>query len=473
MAGKYRLLRVIGTGGMGVVCSAEHLELRQQVAIKFLHGEMAKKPEIVRRFLREGQAAARLRSEHVARVIDASRTDDGQPFLVMELLEGIDLGQKLRRDGPMPVAEAAGYVIQTCAAIGEAHGLGIVHRDLKPANLFLTRRPDGSPLVKVVDFGISKIVEMEGMSGESTLTTGDDVLGSPLYMAPEQIRSPHGVDGRADLWSLGAILHRLVSNKSAFAAPHHEGYPPPSAAAVLAAIIADEPTPLREHAPGASVELEAIVARCLTRDLNLRWQTAAQLADALRPLAPGAHGIHVPGTVAADAQSEVSRPGPVAGPFLDPGASPVAVYGATPANGPSEPTTIAGGSVSTVEHAPGRRLPLPVAIGGAIALIATGVGLSWVVRGVGGGDAPRPAAASSRVEGERGLEPSRTRPADTEPVRAQLDDPGGPPPAPSASSAPSAPAASASAPPRGVAPRARPPSGGPSRPGPDPLDDRQ
>jgi serine/threonine protein kinase len=466
VAGKYKLERVIGTGGMGVVMAAEHVELRQPVALKFLHPEMAKRPELVRRFLREGQAAARMRSEHVARVIDVGRTDDGVPFLVMELLEGIDLGQKIRREGAVRIADAALYVLQTCAAIGEAHALGIVHRDLKPANLFLTRRPDGTPLVKVVDFGISKVATDDVTPGEVTLTTGDDVLGSPLYMAPEQIRTPHGVDGRADLWSLGAILHRLVSNESAFGAP--------TPAAILAAIVADSPTPLRKHAPHAPEELERIVAKCLTRDLAARWQTAAELADALRPFVPrGAHEVQVTGSAASLAQVEVSSPG--AAETSAPSPSPLSAS-------PSEPITIAGGSVSSVTALPpGKNLRTASMLAVGAAVVVGSLAVLGIL--VFGGSSPDRAAGGGSVSSALSASPSVRRGEDDDAMKTESPpasstvEPATSVPAPSASASAlaSSPGTSPVTSPASSAPRrASPPAGRTPirRGGPDPLDDR-
>ncbi len=264
---------------MGVVVAATHLSLHEQVALKFLHPRLVGREVTVSRFLREAQTAARIKSDHVTRVLDVSVLSSGLPFMVLELLEGHDLGRVLRARGPLPIAEAVGLVVQACAGVAEAHALGIVHRDLKPANLFLTRRPDGSPLVKVLDFGISKIGEadQEG-NAELTLTVTDDVLGSPQYMAPEQLRAPKGVDARADVWSLGMILYRLVTGECAF-----EG---DSAASLLAALAADEPIPMRQRRPEVPVELEAIVMRCLTKKREARCKDAAELADALAPFAP-------------------------------------------------------------------------------------------------------------------------------------------------------------------------------------------
>ncbi len=271
IAGKYVVERLLGKGGMGVVVAARHLQLREEVALKFLHVEMARKPALVIRFDREARAAARIKSEHVARVLDVGTMEDGVPFIVMEMLSGSDLHRLSAARGPLPWNEAALYVAQACDAVAEAHRYGIVHRDLKPANLFLTHRADGSPLVKVLDFGISKMAE----EGAEELTATTDVLGSPLYMSPEQIESPKDVDARADVWALGAILYKLLSGRAAFAAA--------TAGSSLAKIVKDAPPPLHPQRPDVPPELEALVMRCLEKDLNNRVQTVVELARALQP----------------------------------------------------------------------------------------------------------------------------------------------------------------------------------------------
>jgi serine/threonine-protein kinase len=239
VAGKYIVDQVIGSGGMGVVVAARHLQLGERVALKFLLSSTDE--SFAARFLREAQLAVRIKSEHVARVLDVATLDDGAPYMVMELLEGSDLDRLLRNEGPPRLDVTVDYVLQACEAVAEAHSLGIVHRDLKPANLFLTRRPDGSPLVKVLDFGISKLLaEFRGPLDRS-LTRADDVLGSPQYMAPEQVRDPRNVDARCDIFSLGSILYKLLTGKPAFDGGN--------AATVLALVLSEPPIPLREHRP--------------------------------------------------------------------------------------------------------------------------------------------------------------------------------------------------------------------------------
>ncbi|MFS8069112.1 MAG: serine/threonine-protein kinase, partial [Byssovorax sp.] len=280
VAGKYVVERVIGSGGMGIVVAAKHMQLGERVALKFLlmAGDVSSSDQtFVARFVREAQLAVRIKSQHVARVLDVGTLEDGSPYMVMELLEGVDLDRLLRTEGPPPMDVAADYLLQACEAVAEAHSLGIVHRDLKPANLFLTRRPDGSPLVKVLDFGISKMLKEFGGQAERSLTRADDVLGSPQYMAPEQVRNPSGVDARCDIFSLGSILYKLLTGRPAF-----EGGNP---ATVLAMVLSEPPTPLREHRPEIPPALEALVLGCLEKDPAARVQSVEDLARGLVPFA--------------------------------------------------------------------------------------------------------------------------------------------------------------------------------------------
>jgi serine/threonine-protein kinase len=191
---------------MGVVVAARHLQLDQIVALKFLRPEALANPEALDRFMREARNAARLKSEHVARIIDVATLDSGTPYIVMEYLEGSDLGDVLAQQRTLPVPVAVDFILQACDAIAEAHALGIIHRDLKPQNLFVTKRHDNTPLVKVLDFGVSKSLA----SSDFAATLSQMVMGSPSYMSPEQMWSSKFVDGRTDVWALGIILHQLV-----------------------------------------------------------------------------------------------------------------------------------------------------------------------------------------------------------------------------------------------------------------------
>lgn len=271
LRGKYRITRVLGTGGMGVVVHAKHLKLDQDVAIKLLRPETSGVDRIVARFAREARAAARLKGEHVVRILDVDEGEGGAPFIVMEFLEGTDLERLVRKRGPLPVAESVEYVLQACEGLAEAHVLGIVHRDVKPANLFLTRTPRRERVVKVLDFGISKAPE----KGDTTITEEDRVLGSPSFMSPEQLKAARDVDPRTDIWSLGVVLHCLLTGELPFAGE--------SATELAARIASEPPRPVAEVRPDVPPELAAVVERCLRKDREERYASVAELAHALAP----------------------------------------------------------------------------------------------------------------------------------------------------------------------------------------------
>jgi eukaryotic-like serine/threonine-protein kinase len=276
IADKYRVERVIGRGGMGMVVSATHVQLGHRVALKFLLPDIADDPRAVKRFLLEGRAAARIGSDHVARVLDVGTLSGGQPYLVMEFLQGTDLGTLLRVRGPLAIELALDYVIQACDAVSAAHKLRVVHRDLKPSNLFLTSRNDGTPLVKVLDFGISKV--LDPLREGSTMTTDATVVGSPSYMSPEQMLRPREVDFKTDVWSLGVLLYELVSGRLPFEAETMLG--------LCAAVQTEQPLALRQARADAPAALETVVARCLQKDPANRWESVAELVAALAPMAP-------------------------------------------------------------------------------------------------------------------------------------------------------------------------------------------
>jgi serine/threonine-protein kinase len=278
LAGKYRVERVLGVGGMGVVVAATHLQLEERVALKFLVKDALDSADAVARFAREARAAVKIKSEHVARVIDVGTLENGAPYMVMEYLEGGDLAQVVQARGPLPVEEAVEYVLQACEAIAHAHVLGIVHRDLKPANLFLIRRPDGTNAVKVLDFGISKVMPGKGSSSDNAMTRTRAIMGSPLYMSPEQMTSTRDVDGRTDIWALGVILYELLS-----------GQPPFSADTMpqLCGLILSGPTPsIRTIRPNIPPGLDAVLRRSLEKDPTRRYPNIAEFASALAEFAP-------------------------------------------------------------------------------------------------------------------------------------------------------------------------------------------
>ncbi len=271
---KYRVERLLGMGAMGIVAEATHLGLDQRVAIKFMLPGKDPGGDQYARFIREARASVRLTSPHVARVLDVGALDSGAPYMVMELLQGRDLEAVLRERGPLPIDEAAELILQACEAVAEAHAIGIVHRDLKPANLFLTRTKSGLPCVKVIDFGISK-----ASNDTLKLTQREEILGSPLYMSPEQMRSSAAVDARSDVWALGATLYQLIAGTTPFDARVIQE---------LCAKVWFEPyTPLAQRRPDAPPAFDqGVIARCLEKDREKRFQSALDLARALAPYAP-------------------------------------------------------------------------------------------------------------------------------------------------------------------------------------------
>jgi serine/threonine-protein kinase len=274
IAEKYRVERILGVGGMGVVFAVTHLQLGEPYAIKCLLPRAAADPEAIERFMREARAAVRIKSEHIARVSDVGQLANGSPYILMEYLTGRDLSDVLRERGSLSIHDAVEYVLQACTGIAEAHALGIVHRDLKPSNLFLTQRLDGASLVKVLDFGISKATA-DSAPHKPSLTQTASVFGSPAYMSPEQIRSAKNVDFRTDVWALGVILYELLAGQTPFVAETSGG--------LLSAIAADEPPRMRERRPDVSEELEAVVSRCLEKKVQNRFQSVSAMASALEP----------------------------------------------------------------------------------------------------------------------------------------------------------------------------------------------
>jgi serine/threonine protein kinase len=282
LAGKYRVERVIGLGGMGVVVAATHLQLGQEVALKLMLPQAFASPDANERFLREARAAAQIQGEHVASVRDVGTLENGAPFMVMELLRGMDLSKLLQTRGGLPLEEAVDYVLQACEALAEAHGVGIIHRDLKPANLFLSERPDGSTSIKVLDFGISKS-RQGGVDGN--LTHSQSVMGTPRYMSPEQMRSTKMVGRATDVWALGCILYELLAARPAFDGDTTQG---------IAIAIAQDPAPgVRLTRPDVPQQLEQVLFRCLEKDVTRRVASVEELARLLAPFAPKSAALSI------------------------------------------------------------------------------------------------------------------------------------------------------------------------------------
>lgn len=362
LAGKYRVLRVLGEGGMGIVVAALHLELDQLVAVKFLHQAALGNSEAQARFTREARAAARIKSEHVARVIDVSRLSDGAPYMVMEYLEGEDLAARLR-SGPLSVEDAVDFVVQACDAVAEAHAAGIVHRDLKPSNLFLTRRANGDGLVKVLDFGISKLNDELGAAG---LTSTAALMGSPLYMSPEQMRSARDVDARTDLWAMGAILYELLTAHAPFTG---ESLPE-----VINSVMTCQPLPFSHFRADVPAELERTILRCLAKDRAERLQTVGQLATELAQFVPG-RSQHVVARVCS-----LSSP-PSAAPSSAAAASSSAAPSALALDSPQITTPAWSGTQVGTGRTGGSPARRRWVVSGALVLLGAGVSIAL---GVGG-----------------------------------------------------------------------------------------
>ncbi|MFO0737015.1 MAG: serine/threonine-protein kinase [Labilithrix sp.] len=277
---RYRIENIIGEGGTGVVVAATEVKDgkdERRVAIKFLRRAL-ETDELRTRFAREALAIAKIASEHVVVVLDAGTLDDGGPYMVMEHLEGRDLSRVLKEDGPLPVKEAVDCMVQVCDALGRAHDVGIVHRDLKPANVFLEDRGDGRVHAKIVDFGISKFLDKRVLGDDGKppeMTNAFTMLGSPRYMAPEQVRNSKDVDSRADLWSVGVVLFQLLTGQHVFNAKTN--------VEASIAVLTAEPQKLCALVPSCPPGLEDVVKRCLSRDVAGRFQSAKELASALRP----------------------------------------------------------------------------------------------------------------------------------------------------------------------------------------------
>jgi serine/threonine-protein kinase len=273
VGGKYRLVRFLAGGGMGVVYEAQHAVVRRRFAVKFLRRDFSERREILMRFQREAEAAGALENEHVTAAVDFGIAADGSPYIVMEFLVGESLEALLARERRLSVARAADLVLQACRGIAAAHAAGIVHRDLKPHNLYLCRRQDGTDLVKVLDFGIAKLEAFDdGLATRTGL-----VLGTPAYMSPEQARGDKIIDARADVYGLGAILYQLLSGEK----PH----PGASPNAILHHIATQPPVPLRADELSLPAALVAVIDRSLASDLEVRFASAEALAEALAPFA--------------------------------------------------------------------------------------------------------------------------------------------------------------------------------------------
>jgi len=434
IGGKFRVEGVLGAGGMGVVLAAHHLQLDEPVALKVLLPDVLRRPDAVARFEREARAAAKIRSEHVVRVMDVGQLEDGSPFMVMERLEGVDLAGWLAGTGALPASQAIDLLLEACEAIAEAHSVGIVHRDLKPANLFCERRRDGTTRVKVLDFGISKHTE-GGAAAHVGMTNTAAVLGSPLYMSPEQMRSSKVVDARSDIWSLGVVLFELLSGRVPYEA---------TTLTELAFTIATTAAPpLRTVRPDLPERLEAVVARCLEREKEARFASVSELARALAEFGSEASRRSVERIVGVQALASAAPPDRSSIPVTP---SNPAIAGTVTATGP----TILVGASETPKP---RRSRAALAIGAsALGAAFVAVILARGALGPAASTAPSgPAAPSSSV-------------AASAPSPAPSTATAGPSMPPSTSAAAQAPPASSTPPPPAASAPALPAPAGRSTP---------
>jgi serine/threonine protein kinase len=276
IAEKYVVERLVGEGGLGVVVAAKHLQLDQTVAIKYLRPRALGSKGVAERFLREARLAAKMRSEHVVHVYDVGTMPDGAPFMVMELLVGTDLGRQLTTSGPLTIERTIDYVLQACEALAEAHAAGIVHRDIKPDNLFVASTTGGKSVLKILDFGISKMSAKRSTSGElRDLTEAGDKFGTPVYMSPEQLLASGNVDARADVWAMGVVFFELLTGQLPF-----DGDSLPE---LCTAILNKAPMSLVQLRSNIPAVIQAVIERCLEKDPANRFQNVAELAQELAP----------------------------------------------------------------------------------------------------------------------------------------------------------------------------------------------
>jgi eukaryotic-like serine/threonine-protein kinase len=284
VAEKYRILGVLGAGGVATVLEAHHELLDKSVALKVLAPEARHASAfatLAERFLVEARAAAKVDSPYVARVMDVGTLESGAPFIVMERLEGCNLDELLFLEERPKIEDAVDYVLQALQGLAHAHALGVVHRDLKPANLFLAKQPDGTSTVKVLDFGIAVVLDDAGQPPKSMRAARGTIVGSPMYMSPEQVRNDGTIDHRTDIWSIGVVLYELVTGKVPYGASSH------GMGELFGAILNDPFVPASRLRPDVPKELDAVLAKALSRDLATRYADVSELSRALVPFGTG------------------------------------------------------------------------------------------------------------------------------------------------------------------------------------------
>ena len=362
VAGKYRLTRLLGRGGMGAVWEGTHTSLGSRVAVKFIDAEYAESPEARSRFENEARAAARLRSKHVVEVYDHGVSDDGRPFIVMEFLQGEPLDKRLDRVGRLPAKETAHIIMQVCRALTRAHAANIVHRDLKPENVFLVfDEEEGTDVVKVVDFGIAKFSDASLTSSSATRT--GSVLGTPHYMSPEQARGLRSVDSRSDLWSVAVIAYRCIVGSLPF-----DGEAVGDLLVKLCTAPIPQPSRFMSDVPPS---FDAWLQKALEREPAGRFANAAELAASLAAVC----GLSVRGQFPSSEMQRVSDGGSGAYSALGTGPRP-AFVGESGSGSYARPVPLATGAPTTQTPAPMKRT-------GTSAIVAAAVA-AFVVLGIGG-----------------------------------------------------------------------------------------
>jgi serine/threonine protein kinase len=450
LAGKYRIERVLGRGGMGVVVAARHMQLDEQVALKFLLPEALANQDAVKRFEREARAAVKIKSEHVARVTDVGTLESGSPYMVMEYLSGNDLGEYLHQKGPLSAEEAIESVLQACEAIAEAHSMGIIHRDLKPANLFRIVRADGTPSIKVLDFGISKV------QGDHAMTHTSSMMGSPQYMSPEQMTAAKTVDARADIWAMGVILLELLTGKTPF-----DGDTIPE---LCVAILHTEAPPLSRFRPELAIDLELVITRALKKNREDRFANIAEFATALAPFgSPSA-------TISAERIRRVMGVNPErgartmlvgTGPNVDEPrqretAGTVLAYDARGAANPAASTSL---DASNTQPNPAAKNNAPLILSAAAAVLILGAGVFWLLGGASSAETAEESLAGPAAAVPAAA-PAVVVPPPAPPPAVEPPQPASPAPAPSEppSTAPLRPATSTSASTKKPSPVKKPPA---------------
>ena len=369
IAGKYLIKRRIGAGGMGAVYEGEHVEIGKRVAIKVIESEHARSAELAARFRREARAASAVESEHIVQVFDVGQDDAVGLYMVMELLVGEDLASRLENaGGRIPVDEAVTLIAQAGRALGKAHAAGVVHRDLKPANLFLTTREDGSTSVKILDFGISKLVRPEpaertASGGKTSLLTREGaVMGTPMYMSPEQAQGLP-VDARSDVWSLASVLYEALAGRTAYEA--RDTYEQ-----MIVQIVTKKPSPIEEVAPWVPAPIARVIEAALAHDLDARTSDAAVFA---KSLAAAARATGAPGAPASDPDVAAAT-APSSGRLL---AEPEARGAASPPTGTG---VVVGARMSLDPASPGKRGRTTAMVLGAAAVAAAIAAFALVTR---------------------------------------------------------------------------------------------